>query len=247
MYPLTHAYVIRQIFGEETTDAHILGAIFPDAVLAFHSITRDDTHTHTQCILEENRESSELRDFVLGATSHGTSPKCLDYYGDENYDGSGQGFSFLKGADYQDRIVRMCELPVEMAPWRAHNFVEMAMELHITNKDPSNLTTTVKAYNNLPLIRYISMYLADYYRVDPREILTGILGFRQIFSRREITPKKLAQSFQIQLLIKHLVLTENIEEMATLLIEIEETLANDFDEFLTFVIPRLKAIIDSIA
>ena len=246
MYPLTHAYVIRKIFGERTTNAHILGSVFPDAVLAFHSITREDTHRNTYRILDEKRDHRSLQDFVIGAVSHGTSPQCLDYYADENFDDCGQGYSFLRGTDYQDRIIQMCELPSEMAPWRAHSFVEMAMELHISRADPSNLTATVKAYNNLPLIKEISSCLAGYYGVDPKEILRGILGFRQIFSRREITPMKLAQAFQIQLLIKHFILTENIEDMAKLLIEMEENLGEDFDGFLDLVIPRIKSVLDGV-
>lgn len=135
MFPLTHLYTAKAILGYENAMT-ALGAMFPDFGSALgagrnlcHEMGIDMFH------YAQEHDKSHL-DFALGVLTHGTALPGIDWYADEEYHGVRPGFCFQLGEMIADDVAEACNLPPNMAVWKAHNVIEMAFDVITERKNP---------------------------------------------------------------------------------------------------------------
>ena len=134
MFPVTHIWFGEKVLGELDNQS-ILGTIFPDMVIS-GCLDYDTTHKSGWKLYEFfKKEYPEFLGFARGTISHGVDPKGLDYYGDEKYRGIEKGYCFQKAMEIVDKVVG-CSIPKELGLWKAHNFIEMAIEVEIDELNP---------------------------------------------------------------------------------------------------------------
>ncbi|NLJ57069.1 MAG: hypothetical protein GX334_08515 [Firmicutes bacterium] len=155
MYPLTHIYFARKALGF-LDDAVVLGSVFPDIIVV---TGLDWKLSHTRGLKFWQRCSQQgnkaLRNFSLGVITHGIEPKGLDYYSDKQYKDFEKGYCFEKARPLVNSVVKACRLPADDGWWKAHNFIEMGVELYIYEKQPELLALLRQAHANTALIRQL--------------------------------------------------------------------------------------------
>ena len=135
MFPLTHLYTAKEVLGYENAMT-ALGAMFPDfgSVLGAgrnlcHEMGVDMWHY----AMESDKDHA---DFALGVLTHGTALPGIDWYADESYHGLRPGFCFQLGEEIAAEAAKACNLPPNMAVWKAHNIIEMAFDVITERKHP---------------------------------------------------------------------------------------------------------------
>lgn len=199
MFPQTHVYFAEKVLGRRS-DAITLGSIFPD-ILVGTGIDHKRAHSLGLELLTMFHDSGELKDFALGVATHGISPRGLDYFGDEKYPGYELGYCFEKGRPLVARTIEACNLPERMGLWKAHNIVEMGIEMKISNRDHYGQVLR-RAFNNHKLIAHLAQALAaitgDTGRLKKR--IASFPGYIEVYPA---TAQSLAGKYRIQMYARH--------------------------------------------
>lgn len=219
MFPLTHAYAIGRLVPA-AGPLHLLGALFPDAVLT-SGLSWERTHRSGAALyafLSERYPAG--RPFAVGVISHGTAPPGLDYYGDQKYASFERGYAFEEARPYAARAAEICRLPEEMGWWKAHNFVEMALEWLLARRDPHLGKRVREALEHPAGLEELAPHLEAFFgpgKVAPGESLSAMLPFLAL---EPVTPETLAERYQRQVRLKHGVEAIHTAEAAALIEEI---------------------------
>ncbi|MFZ5596246.1 MAG: hypothetical protein ACOY31_04450 [Bacillota bacterium] len=241
MFPQTHVFFAGQVMGK-MNDAVALGSIFPDMAIGA-GIDRDTSHGCGRELLKFMEDSPELRDFALACITHGVDPGGLDYYGDEKNHPSERGYCFEKGRVLVNPTIAACNIPREMGWWKAHNIVEMGIELRISacGSFGQHLRT---AFDNQPLIEKICRSLGEFFDRDPMPFIRRISGFRSYIDLSSSTAESLAEKYQYQMYYKHRIQI-NVREVAGLIRLAAEVVEDDVDKFFLDVTEKVKETIVS--
>lgn len=199
MFPQTHVYFAEMVLGRRS-DAITLGSIFPDMMVGA-GVDHARAHSLGCELLDMFRDSEELTDFALGAVTHGISPRGLDYFGDEKYPGCERGYCFEKGRTLVDQTIEACNLPERMGLWKAHNIVEMGIEMMISSRGEYGQTLR-RAFNNHLLIDRLSNLLAEI-TGDGERLKNRISSFPGYIEVYRATAKSLAGKYRIQMFARH--------------------------------------------
>ncbi len=127
MYPQTHIYFAEKVLAREN-DSVALGSVFPDMIIGRY-FNHLKAHSRGAEIYRYLRNNGAFSDFRDGVVTHGFDPKGLDYYGDEKYLDYERGYCFERGRPFVLATVMACNIPYEMGWWKAHNIIEMGVEL----------------------------------------------------------------------------------------------------------------------
>ncbi|HHV71674.1 MAG TPA: hypothetical protein GXX38_03560 [Clostridia bacterium] len=244
MFPLTHVFVAEQVLGQ-SNELQTIGAIFPDTALIFGL----NWH-HTHCLGEElfffiKENQPELIPFALGALTHGANPKGLDYYGDECYGlkKEERGYCFQKALPIINEVQKACNLPAKFSWWKAHNFIEMAIEIKLANRSPwlkSQIEASIEKYGkdellNTTLNNFYSRYFSD--------VAFDLSVLHHFITADQINSFSLSKLYSEQLWYKHQIEGVNKKEVERI-IDFSATLVEgDFNSFLTTVIAKIKEMI----
>jgi len=232
MYPQTHVFFAEKVLGF-LSDALALGSIFPD-IAAGVCPTRHDSHGRGAELLDASREDQELFDFARGVITHGIDPKGLDYYGDEKYLSFERGYCFEKGRSLVEETIRACHLPPEMGWWKAHNIVEMGIELNIGSSGPYG-EILVKTFANAPLIEKISRRMGRFYQLDPGVFLRRVHNFANYIDTSRVCARSLAACYDVQMFTRHRIHID-VERVTGLILRAAEIVSADFPDFFAFVL-----------
>lgn len=200
MYPQTHVYFAHQVLGK-MSDAIALGSLFPD-MLAGGSLSHQKAHSLGLQLLNTFRNQPELCDFARAVITHGIDPGGLDYFGDEKYLDCQKGYCFEKALPLVEATTKACNLPPEMGWWKAHNIIEMGIELRISMSGPY-WEMLQQAFRNEGLIMHLGQELAFITGIGPRELLNRIRRFPRYIVTHRATSSALATKFQVQMHAKH--------------------------------------------
>ena len=249
MFPLAHVYAIGRLVPGPGP-LHVLGAIFPDAVLT-NSLAWEQTHRSGAALYAflRGREPAGLP-FAVGMISHGCTPPGLDYYGDEQYGSFERGYSFEEARPYADRVAEVCRLPAEMGWWKAHNFVEMALEWLLARRDPSlgrqlheAFATAAEGPDAHPPLARLVPCLAAFFGQDGDSLLHSLPAMAPFLAMGEMTPDILAERYQRQVRLKHGVEAIEVGGAAALIEEIAVAIQPRCWAFLEDVLAQIQAML----
>ncbi|MCL5772767.1 MAG: hypothetical protein M1536_00095, partial [Firmicutes bacterium] len=231
MFPATHLYLLEHLYN--LSDELTLGSVFPDTVIS-NSLTWNDTHRRGREFIKflSPRQRRELKSFLQGYLSHGVDPKGLDYYGDENYENSGKGYSFIKSAPLVERVMACCKIDRSMGLWKAHNFIEMGIEV-LVSKDTPRLGDCIKsALVNDELINKISKILEAFFKVDSEEIGRSFKRFNDFIGLEPGNIDNLAEKYVFQLNHKHNLEGVEKKDISMLIEAAIAEISGDYKKFL---------------
>jgi len=232
MYPLTHAYAVGRLV-RPAGRLHVLGAIFPDTVLINGLAWEQTHHAGADLYAFLAARCPTGLPFAVGVISHGCTPPGLDYYGDRKYAAFERGYAFEEARPYAARVAEICHLPASMGWWKAHNFVEMAIEWLLARQHPH-------------LRRRVQQALADPVGLDsPGAELVGSLPAMAPFLTLEtVTPATLAERYQRQVRHRHGVCAIEVARAAALIEEIAGAIQPRCWAFLEDALGRIAATLE---
>ncbi len=214
MFPLTHLYFADKLWHRVPGlpyDASLiaLGCTFPDIVMA-GLLEHPQTHRGVGNLVNFFQEQApELLPFALGVLTHGSEPKGLDYYGDEKYQTYERGYCFEKAKPLVADVVKYCNLPDKYGWWKAHNFIEMAIEIELGELRPDLQQRLYNAYQDTGMIQRVSEILQEYFQKPIQEIVSSINFFAKFIAREAINTTELAEKYCLQMTSNALIVDTN--------------------------------------
>ncbi|WP_051273772.1 hypothetical protein [Desulfotruncus alcoholivorax] len=215
-----------------SSDAITLGSLLPDMIIS-SNFNHIQAHSIGHELWQVFGKDSEMTDLALGAISHGIAPKGLDYFGDEKYSGFERGYCFEKGRLLVDETIEACNIPPQMGWWKAHNIVEMGIELRVSSL--GNYGNTIRqAFGNEDLIAKLGEILPGLTGSSERHLKSRLSGFTGYIETSKATPMSLAQKYNFQMFIRHKI-NINIPKVARLIELAAGYIENDIDDFFRVV------------
>lgn len=240
MFPITHIWFSNMVLGY-TNHLTLLGAIFPDACVSKY-LTYDITHKSGWAIFDYiMEEKQELSDFAKAMVTHTVMPKGLDYYGDELFMGS-KGYCFQKAALIVDDVIEACNLPVEYGLWKAHNFIEMAVELEIIIKNGWINKVFREALSDDCTISLLESFIEFYFNLMPGSMENSFNRFESFAMITENNSYKLALQYDLNMQRRHGI---NIDvEKSSNIIEIcRDIIKKDYADFINTAEDKVKSML----
>ncbi len=201
MFPQTHVFFAESVLKQQG-DPVTLGSIFPD-MLVGRDFTHFEAHSKGIEIFEFLNANNLLSDFGRAVVTHGFNPKGLDYYGDEKYLDFEKGYCFEKARPFISKTVEACNIPAEMGWWKAHNIIEMGVELLISSSGSFG-EKIASAFLNKFLIKEVNAMLDHLWPENLSINLEGrVERFSGVVALEKTTAETLARKFRIQMQLKH--------------------------------------------
>lgn len=234
MYPLAHLFFAQKLFGFLNPPL-ALGSVFPDMIVS-SGLDWEESHS-LGCNFWElfKVKNNNLKHFSLGVISHGVEPKGLDYYSDEKYKDCERGYCYEKARPIINKVVQACSLSNEDGWWKAHNFIEMSVDLYVYRLRPQLLNVLREAFNDIFLMKEISREIADPLNVDISIIHKSADLFSQFVLEAPSDAYSLAKRFQSQVYFKDNIYSIDIKKCAEVIEEGIELITPDIEDFFDHV------------
>lgn len=230
MYPLTHLYFAKRVLGY-LDDPTALGSIFPD-ILIRSGFAWNESHTLGKEIWRHFRgKEKDLVHFSLGVITHGIEPKGLDYYSDEKYRNYERGYCYEKAKPLINRVVEACNISAENGWWKAHNFIEMGVELYINEKSPQLLTFFQQVFSNTALVRELCREISPLLHRDAGLLEKSLLTFKSFFKEEPLDARQLALRYQRQIYFRHNIESIDLAESRDIIHKGKDLVACDIEDF----------------
>ncbi len=227
MYPQTHVYFAEALIGRQS-DQVTLGSILPDMLVGrgFNHLEAHSKGAEIYCFLRKN---SALSDFRLAVPTHGFVPKGLDYYGDEKYLDFEKGYCFEKARPFTTKTIEACNIPPEMGWWKAHNIIEMGVELLVgAAGDYSGRLKS--AFTNRALVSEVDEMLCTLWPDRDIGFSRRVKRFAGLINVEKPSVESLAQKYKVQMQVKHQ--TEiDTKKTARLIHQAAESVSEDIYQF----------------
>lgn len=227
MYPQTHVYFAEMVLGCGGDDV-VLGSVLPD-MLTGSVFDHLEAHTKAMDIFSFLRKEKSLLGFGQAAATHGFVPKGLDYYGDEKYLHFEKGYCFEKARALVEETVAACRIPPEMGWWKAHNIIEMGVELLISERGAYGKKIK-KAFFNEKLALEVENKLVRALNKPDIGYSRRVKRFAEVVELDVATPASLAAKYRLQMLYRHRIEID-VGEVARLIDKAKNIVAADVDEF----------------
>lgn len=244
MFPLTHVYVARQVLKTKNS-LQTIGSIFPDAALLYGLDWR-----FTHCLGKElfefiKNEQPELIPFALGLLTHGAEPKGLDYYGDECYglNKEKKGYCFQKALPIINEVKNVCNLPAEFSWWKAHNFIEMAIEIQLAKNNPQLKLDIENAIDRYGKSITLNNTLKEFYVSYGKNVEVDLSRLRRFITTEEISSYSLSNLYTEQLWAKHRITGIDQKQVRSLIDFSAGLIEEDLEPFLVETIYKIKKML----
>lgn len=242
MFPITHAYAVSRLVPG-AGQLHILGAIFPDAVLT-NGLSWDRAHRSGAALYAFLRARAPAGlPFALGMITHGVAPAGLDYYGDQQYATFEKGYAFEEARPYAARAAAICRLPETMGWWKAHNLVEMALEWLIAQRYPELGPRVAAALTQTAACAFLAPHLAAFFEREGPDLLHSLPAMVPFLALDPITPATLAERYERQVRLKHGVEAIAVDQAAALIVEIAAAIQPRCWAFMEDVLGKMGALL----
>lgn len=242
MYPQTHVYFTEILAGRQS-DQISLGSILPDMLVGdcFNHSEAHSKGAEIYCFLVKNRA---LPDFGQAVLTHGFVPKGLDYYGDEKYLDYEKGYSFEKARPFIKKTVEACNIPPEMGWWKAHNIVEMGVELLVgSSGDYSERLKS--ALTNRALVSEVDEMFHSLWRDKDLRFAKRVERFIGFIEIEKPSVESLAQKYRVQMSVKHKVEIDT-KKTAHLIYQAAESVTSDLFQFFENTADSVKRNIEDL-
>ena len=243
MFPVTHIWFAERVLGELNNQS-ALGTIFPDMVI-LGCLEYDTTHKSGWKLLDFlGKDHPEFLGFARGILTHGVNPKGLDYYSDEKYKDLDEGYCFQKAREIEKRVIESCNIPEKMGLWKAHNFIEMAVELEIHRKYPSANKKMKAAMKDMQVIDNICPILDKYYDLKNGTMKSCVEHFGAFVELERPTAESLAVKYDFQMYQKHGIHI-NILKSRDIIDDCRQIISSDMFDFFDYVNIKVVEMIRS--
>lgn len=241
MYPIAHLYFL-ELSLKRLNDAAVLGSIFPDLVIlsgldwkTSHSLG-EQIWRHFYCCGEEKVL------FSLGVISHGIKPHGLDYYSDEKYGTFERGYCFEKARPLVSAVVEACSLSSNDGWWKAHNFIEMGVELYLYNRRPELLSNLRRAFSNSALITSLIHELSPVLKIEKAQLERSFEKFKQFAVDEPIDALTLALRFQKQIYLRHKIESIDINKSRDIIEKGKRMVLSDIETFFQYAKGKMASV-----
>lgn len=240
MFPFTHIWFSRNVLGY-SNNMTVLGSIFPD-VFVSDKLNYDDTHKIGWSIFDYFYEvKPEISDFIKSGITHTVSPAGLDFYGDEAYNGS-MGYCFQKATDIVEEVVEACNLPEEYGLWKAHNFIEMAVELNILNENAELIELLDYALKDKKLVNKIESSLEMFYSLNSGSLKNSFKRFEHFVYKEAISSRILSINYDYHMKNRHGI-NIDIDKASRVIDKAKHIISKDFNGFIEITEGNVKKMI----
>ncbi|NLI13211.1 hypothetical protein [Pelotomaculum propionicicum] len=227
MYPQTHVYFAEAILGYKS-DPVSLGSVLPDMLIGEH-FNHCEAHCKGVEIYNFLTKNHALQDFGQAVLTHGFTPEGLDYYGDEKYLDYEKGYSFEKARPFVQKTIEACRIPPEMGWWKAHNIIEMGVELIVGSAGHYN-EQLKSAFTNHALVSEVSEMLQDLWKDKNLRFSGRVKTFTGFIELEKPGVESLAQKYKVQMQYKHKVEIDT-KKVADLIYKAAEAVSTDLQHF----------------
>ncbi len=237
MFPLTHIAVAQKTLNKENTMT-VLGSVFPDFV-AYLGLGRNLGHElgrdlYYYCLAN----FPQCLDFALGVLTHGNSLPGIDFYADEEYDNKRPGFCFQQGKALISDIERYCNVPASMAPWKSHNFIEIAFDVLTANRDKTLQQRAEKHIfqEDIPVIDMLHSYL----KLPQKEILEMFRVVPKQFCFNGNDTELMTEKFLLSLRNRHGITGGNLKDAVKITEKSIAIVTPLYDSFMNNALGKIK-------
>ncbi len=241
MYPITHVWFSRRVMGY-VNNVTVLGSIFPDAVIKC-SLTYDQTHNAGWGLYEYFRNHrEEYLDFARAMVTHTVNPKGLDFYGDEEYGNGYKGYCFQKAVAIEKDVIDACNIPDKFGLWKAHNFIEMGIEMNIADSESELVNILHKGLTDSLLIKELSPCIDAYFGLKDSSVADCFSRFTGFMELQKLSSLTLANRYGTQMQVKHGI---NIDiSKCNDIIEKSRTIVQaDFESFIDYCTEKVEIML----
>lgn len=242
MYPQTHVHFAETLIGRKS-DQISLGSILPDMLVGgcFNHLEAHSKGAEIYNFLVNNRS---MLDFGQAILTHGFVPRGLDYYGDEKYLDFEKGYSFEKARPFIKKTIEACNIPFEMGWWKAHNIVEMGVELLVgASSDYSERLKS--AFTNHVLVSEVNEMLYTLWPIEDLKFIKRAKRFLGFIEVEKPSVESLAKKYRLQMLIRHKVEIDT-KKTAHLIYQAAESVTSDISLFYQNVTSSVKRNIEDL-
>ena|GEM_PF-332644 len=227
LYPQTHVYFAGFILGKQG-DPVTLGSILPD-MLTGGGFDHAEAHSKGAEIFKFLKRQQSLADFGKAVLTHGFEPKGLDYYGDEKYLDFEKGYCFEKARPFISKTVEYCNIPSGMGWWKAHNIIEMGVELLIGSAG-YYYELIKSAFTNRDLVSDVDEALRCLWKDSDFRLARRVEKFAGFIVLEKPSAESLAEKYGLQMYFKHRVEIDT-KKVARLIEKAAESVDGDVHEF----------------
>ncbi|BAF60168.1 hypothetical protein PTH_1987 [Pelotomaculum thermopropionicum SI] len=242
MYPQTHVYFAENVLGKQGDDV-TLGSVLPDMLIG-GEFNHHQAHSKGEEIYRFIKKNGSLLDFGKAVVTHGFVPKGLDYYGDEKYLDFEKGYCFEKARPFILKTVEACNIPAEMGWWKAHNIIEMGVELLISSS--GDYSERIKsAFANRLLVSGVDEMFRSLWKEKELNFISRVKRFAGFIEMGKATAVSLARKYRLQMLFKHQVEIDT-KKVARLIYSAAESVNDDLQKFFDIVSMQVKENIGAV-
>lgn len=241
MFPITHIWFSRRILGF-INNKTVLGSVFPDTVIKC-SLTYDQTHNAGWGLYRYFKEQAEEHlDFAQAMVTHTVNPNGLDFYGDEEYGIGYKGYCFQKAAAIEREVIDACNIPERFGLWKAHNFIEMGIEMNIADSENELINAFHRGLTDSSMIRELSCHIDNYYGLKGQSVADCFRRFTNFMELNELSSLALAKRYDVQMQAKHGIKID-ITKCSEIIEESRSIVQEDFDSFIDFCTDKVRTML----
>jgi hypothetical protein len=240
MFPITHIWFSRRVLGY-VNNMTVLGSVFPDTVIKC-CLTYDQTHNVGWGLYDYFRDySAEHLDFARAAITHTVNPKGLDYYGDEEYGTGYKGYCFQKAVEIEKEVISACNIPDKFGLWKAHNFIEMGIEMNIASENEL-LNEFHKGLTDRYLIDELSTRIDKYFGLKDTSSVDCFNKFTEFVELQELSSIALASRYNAQMQVKHGIKID-ISKCSEIIEKSRAIVQEDFESFIDYCTEKVETML----
>ena len=241
MFPITHIWFSKKVLGY-MNNMTVLGSVFPDTVIKC-CLTHDQTHDigwGLYKFIKERKE--ECLDFTKALFTHTVNPKGLDFYGDEEYGTGYKGYCFQKAIEIEREVIEACNIPEEFGLWKAHNFIEMGIEMNIASSNLELLDAFHEGLTDYCLEKELSSLLDEYYGLKDRSVNGCFSRFSGLMELKDLSSLAFASRYDIQMQAKHGI-NINISKSSEIIEKSRSIVQTDFEYFIDYCTEKVESML----
>jgi hypothetical protein len=220
----------------------VLGSVFPDTVIKC-CLTYDQTHNIGWGLYEYMRDySEEYLDFARAVFTHTVKPKGLDFYGDEEYQDGYKGYCFQKAVEIEKEVIAACNIPEKFGLWKAHNFIEMGIEMNIVNSEKGLLDIFNKGISDILMVQRLSSHLDKYFGLEDKSVVDCFSKFANFMELKDLSSFAFASRYNTQMQAKHGI-SINVSECSDIIEKSSTIVQADFNSFIDYCTDKVESML----
>lgn len=241
MFPITHIWFSRKVLGY-INNMTVLGSIFPDTAISGF-LVHEQTHKVGLEFYDFFEDKfPEYIDFAKGVVTHTINPRGLDFYADEEYGRGAKGYCFQKAEQIEKEVINACNIPEAFGLWKAHNFIEMGIELNLAESEKALIDRLHDGLIDNSLINALTCPLETYFGMEKLSVVECMKRFSGFVELTHLNSTTLAQKYNRQMQAKHGI-SINIEECGRIIERSRVIVKDDFNDFAEFCTEKVKKML----